>query len=363
MQIRWSLVGVVLAAWLPLFITAAPASLWQWSTTPSTNASADPSINWREGQPPSSVNDSARAMMAALALYNADISGANITTGTSTAYLLTTNSAFVGETFASLVGQMVAFTVNVTNSATATLNVDSLGAKPLRSAPNVEIGAGVLVQGTPYRATYYTSNGGEWILHDFYGSASAVPIGALIPYSASAAPNSSFVLTYGQCISRTTYATYFGLVGTTYGACDGTTTFGVPDTRGRAVFGLDNQGGSAANRITVAGGNFDATVLGGAGGSQLSSALIAHTHSLNSNSTLGENATHTHTFPVFSSASVVAGAGVSVPTTSASGVNNTSTETDAHIHALTGNTSSAGSGSSYPILSPAIVMPMILRII
>lgn len=42
-------------------------SLWQWSTTAANNATADPSINWAEGQAPSTVNDSARAMMAALA--------------------------------------------------------------------------------------------------------------------------------------------------------------------------------------------------------------------------------------------------------------------------------------------------------
>lgn len=42
-------------------------ALWQWSTTAANNATADPSINWQEGQAPSTVNDSARAMMAAVA--------------------------------------------------------------------------------------------------------------------------------------------------------------------------------------------------------------------------------------------------------------------------------------------------------
>jgi hypothetical protein len=42
-------------------------ALWQWSTTAANNATADPSINWQEGQAPSTVNDSARAMMAVLA--------------------------------------------------------------------------------------------------------------------------------------------------------------------------------------------------------------------------------------------------------------------------------------------------------
>lgn len=42
-------------------------ALWQWSTTPANNASGVTSINWAEGQPPSSVNDSARQMMADIA--------------------------------------------------------------------------------------------------------------------------------------------------------------------------------------------------------------------------------------------------------------------------------------------------------
>ena len=44
-------------------------ALWQWSTTAANNATADPSINWQEGQAPSTVNDSARAMMAVIATW------------------------------------------------------------------------------------------------------------------------------------------------------------------------------------------------------------------------------------------------------------------------------------------------------
>ncbi|WP_343654534.1 tail fiber domain-containing protein [Paraburkholderia caribensis] len=43
-------------------------ALWQWSTTAAANATADPTINWQEGQAPSTINDSARAMMAAIAV-------------------------------------------------------------------------------------------------------------------------------------------------------------------------------------------------------------------------------------------------------------------------------------------------------
>lgn len=46
-------------------------SLWQWSTTPSNNASGVTNVDWAEGQPPSTVNDSARQMMADVAAWYA----------------------------------------------------------------------------------------------------------------------------------------------------------------------------------------------------------------------------------------------------------------------------------------------------
>ena len=44
-------------------------TLYRWSQTAASNATADASINWQEGQAPSSVNDSARAMMASAAAW------------------------------------------------------------------------------------------------------------------------------------------------------------------------------------------------------------------------------------------------------------------------------------------------------
>ena len=59
-------------------------SFFKWSKTANNNANADGTINWAEGQAPSTVNDSARAMMAAAAKYRDDIAGVT-TGGTATA--------------------------------------------------------------------------------------------------------------------------------------------------------------------------------------------------------------------------------------------------------------------------------------
>src|SRR3990167_9448888 len=84
-----------------------------WSMTAASNSTADDSINWAESQAPSSVNDSARAMMARIAEWYADTSGNLVLGGTSTAYTLTTNNA----TGALLINSIWAFTYDSTDDA------------------------------------------------------------------------------------------------------------------------------------------------------------------------------------------------------------------------------------------------------
>lgn len=240
-------------------------TLYKWSQTASADATADSTINWAEGQAPSSVNDSARAMMAATAKYRDDIAGAIVTTGSSTAYAASSYQVF--DTLAHLSGQMIAFTPHVTNAATVTLNVDSLGGKPLRSAPGVELQAGTIIQGTPYVAVYNDSDG-AFYLQNFFGNPYNVPIGAGLDFWGATAPNSSFAFPVGQAISRSTYPRLFALIGTTYGGGDGSTTFNLPDKRGRVSAGKDDMNGAAAGRLSATYFGGVATNLGAVGGAE-----------------------------------------------------------------------------------------------
>ena len=54
-------------------------TLYKWSQAASLDAAADPTVNCAEGQALSSINDSARAMMAATAKYRDDIAGVIVT--------------------------------------------------------------------------------------------------------------------------------------------------------------------------------------------------------------------------------------------------------------------------------------------
>src|SRR5262249_7863928 len=142
-----------------------------------------------------------------------------------------------------------------------------------------------LVIGTPYQAVYINAST-EFILINSTSHV-VVPIGGLIPYLGASAPNSNFALPFGQAISRTTYANLFALVGTTFGGGDGSTTFNIPDLRGRALFGVDNMGGSAANRVTNAGSGIVGTTLGASGGAENVTVAQANLPSYTLPNTLG----------------------------------------------------------------------------
>lgn len=100
----------------------------------------------------------------------------------------------------------------------------------------------------------------------------SVPVGSVVDFAGSTAPP-GWLLCYGQAVSRTTYAALFAALSTTYGVGDGSTTFNVPDARGRVVAGKDNMGGSAANRITSGVSGITGTTLGAAGGDQRQQSL------------------------------------------------------------------------------------------
>jgi microcystin-dependent protein len=79
--------------------------------------------------------------------------------------------------------------------------------------------------------------------------APASPTGSVTDFAGSTAP-SGWLLCDGSAVSRATYSALFSTIGTTYGSGDGSTTFNVPDLRGRVAAGLDNMGGSSADRVT-----------------------------------------------------------------------------------------------------------------
>lgn len=132
------------------------------------------------------------------------------------------------------------------------------------------------------------------------------PIGAMLDYAGDTAPT-RYMLCYGQAISRTDYAALFAIIGTKFGTGDGSTTFNLPDCRGRVSAGKDDMGGAAAGLLTTSGSGINGTLIGAAGGAQTHiltlAQLAAHTHTASSGSagahshsgTTGDSGSHTHT--------------------------------------------------------------------
>lgn len=96
-------------------------------------------------------------------------------------------------------------------------------------------------------------------------SGDTLPVGCIVPFTSDVVPE-NWLLCNGQAVSRTEYALLFSIIGTTYGVGDGSTTFNLPDLRGRIPLGkgtgtgaggeaynfeLGNKGGEYSHILTV----------------------------------------------------------------------------------------------------------------
>lgn len=331
-----------------------PTGLAVWSETASLNANSDSTVNWAEGQAPSSVNDSARAMMASAAKWRDDISGLIVSTGTSTAYTITSRQGFA--TLSAMDGLEFAFTPHVTCGASPTLSIDGLSGQPIMAATGQSIPAGTLLAGTPYSLLYNNATN-SFYLNGFFGNPYGIPIGGGLVFWGSVTPNASFGFANGQAVSRTTYSTLFTLISTLYGSGDGSTTFNLPDTRGRVPVGAD----AGAGRIS--GTVFNSVGLGGVGGIEsqtLTTGQIPAGLSVSVTGTFSGNSTQSGGGFVLGnnvSSAVAGGAAgaIATPTNFAASIPVSGT--------ITGSGTASGGGGSHPNVQPSIVCNYIMRLI
>jgi microcystin-dependent protein len=240
----------------------------------------------------------------------------------------------VPATFGLTIGNQVSFTAGFSNSGpttaavgiTAATNVfrrTQLGISPLVGG---ELVAGQRVTIEYDGTQYQLISGGPYY------------VGSVYSWAGTTCPAGSFNANNQTVLRSSDLGT---VMGTTFGVGNGSTTANVPDLRGRATYGQD-QGGSG--RITVAGGNFDGTVLGNSGGLQNSTALIAHSHGTT-------ESPHSHTTAGIVGSSGGANVSTAIGTPWLSGATLTSSAVSTGLAV-----NSAGSGSSYSILAPALVV-------
>lgn len=116
------------------------------------------------------------------------------------------------------------------------------------------------------------SNGAEW-----YSTRRGEPVGSIMMWATATAPN-GWLECAGQAISRTTYAALFAVLSATYGPGDGTTTFNLPDMRGRFPRGWAH--GSTTDPDRASRSDRGDGVTGDNVGTKQSYQVQSHTHPL-----------------------------------------------------------------------------------
>lgn len=119
-----------------------------------------------------------------------------------------------------------------------------------------------------------------WIDPEDMGSITgyeSMPLGSIVPYAGTTPPE-GFLICDGAEIDRETYKELFKIIGTTYGSGDNSTTFNVPNIKGKTVVGLDSE-------------DTDFNTIGKTGGSK---ELQEHTHAQNSFNSWGAGVNITH---------------------------------------------------------------------
>jgi microcystin-dependent protein len=157
-----------------------------------------------------------------------------------------------------------------------------------------------------------------------------VPTGVILPYG-GITPPTGYLVCNGALVSRATYPGLFAVVGTTYGAGDGSTTFGLPDLRQRFPMGMAASGVGSA--LGEKGGNFNHVHSGPSHSHSLSN----HTHVVSGTTAMGGGSSSGATKDT-GGGHVFQGSGGDTHTHAHS--------IPAHNHGFSDTSSSAGAGSS-----------------
>ena len=167
--------------------------------------------------------------------------------------------------------------------------------------------------------------------------------GVIQLYAGSSAP-SGWLICNGQAVSRTTYAALFAVIGTTYGAGNGSTTFNVPNLVNKTVRGSNSLGKTGgADTVTLTTAN-----------------MPAHSHGVGSLSTNNTGA-HTHTVGTGTRASGGSSGNYPDAIYGTYDVTINTNSTGAHSHTISGSTASVGSGSAVSITNPYVMLHYIIK--
>ena len=178
----------------------------------------------------------------------------------------------------------------------------------------------------------------------------SVPAGTSLAYRGGTLPH-GFLVENGGAISRVAYARLFDAIGTTYGVGDGSTTFNLPDSRGRADIGSGTGTGLTARTLAQAGGA-ETHVLA-------ESEMPSHTHTQNAHN--HTQASHSHTTPLYFTGGTV---NSTLPINQNSGVaagNAPSNSATPVINNATATNQNTGGGNAHNNMQPFLVAQKMIK--
>lgn len=239
------------------------SSIYNWDLVASNNESSDELINWTEGQRPSSINNSARAMMKRIREYLTDTGGSLQGTVTNKDEDKTTQIRITTQTGYKAYSNDLFFRFQATdkNVGSASLSVDNLSDRPVVKSSeegNSLLSGGEIQAHCIYEIVYRDSDLGQgqgyWFLLNPTPTAPPVvkeeqlfPAGTIAAFGMQALPR-GWLTCDGRAVSRVTYKGLLDAIGLTWGIGDGATTFNIPDLRGMFLRGFDAGRGIDRNR-------------------------------------------------------------------------------------------------------------------
>lgn len=181
-----------------------------------------------------------------------------------------------------------------------------------------------------------------------------LPTGGIVDFAGGTAP-SGFLLCDGSAVSRTTYSALFGVISTTFGTGDGSTTFNVPDLRSKIAVGA-GQGTGLTNRVLAATGGEENHALA-------VGELAAHNHTIDPHNHGINDPQHLHT-SCYAGSNVRNDAAQTTVMAVASGsycFNTNSVGTGVTTQNATANCENTGSGTGHNTMPPFIVLNKIIK--
>ncbi|EBY7415810.1 phage tail protein [Salmonella enterica subsp. enterica serovar Alachua] len=224
-----------------------------------------------------------------------------------------------------------------TNTGSASLNVNSIGAKTIftiTTAGLLPLSSGQIRASGVYDLVYSSSLGdgsGGWFLLNPTDQ-QYVPTSVVICLAAPIIPT-GFLYCNGQTVSRTTYAALFSAIGTRYGTGDGSTTFALPDYRGAFIRGWDDGRGLDSGRSFA---------------SRQENQNQAHSHTISG--TTGAGGSHRHEYLDANVGGQSVGTGITHSNgTARASLNAQTSYAGDHAHSFSGTSSSSGGSESRPV--------------